>query len=266
MKQSSPLDVVAQNYSFDAENYEKSWAPVLRPHSHVLLERLPLVHVTRVLDAGAGVGTLLPDIQFRAPSATVFAVDCSAGMLALAPASFPRALMDLTRLGFASASFDVVIMAFMLFHIPDPLLGLRESRRILRQGGAAGTITWGGEPDFPAQRVFAEELDASGATPPDSVTFTNHEPVCSPERIESLFRAAGYDDIHTWTAPFNHQYQIDEFIDIRTKRGFTRRRFESLDEGPRAMFLDRVRRRFATFTLAEFIDHTALIYATGRRG
>jgi ubiquinone/menaquinone biosynthesis C-methylase UbiE len=265
VKPSSPLDVVARNYSFDAEIYEKSWAPVLRPHSQALLERLPLGHAARVLDAGAGVGFLLPDIQARAASATVFAVDCSAGMLARAPACFPRALMDVMQLGFAPASFDVVIMAFILFHTQEPLLGLREARRILRQGGVAGTITWDGEPNFPAQKVFTEELDASGAVP-DAAIFTNHEPVCSPERISSLFTAAGFEDIHTWAAPFDHQYQVEEFINIRTSRGSTRRRFESLDEVRRALFLDRVRRRFDTLTLAEFIDQATLIYATGQRG
>lgn len=249
----------------DAEIYEKSWAPVLRPHTRPLLERLPLAHAARVLDAGAGVGSLLPDIREKAPSATIFAVDCSAGMLARAPATFPRSLMDLMQLGFAPASFDVVIMAFMLFHTQDPLLGLRESRRILRRGGAAGTITWDGEPDFPAQTIFTEELDASGVAP-DSASFTNHEPVCSPGRMHSLFAAAGYDDIQTWTAPFEHQYQMEEFIGIRTRRGSTRRRFESLDEGRRALFLDRVRERLARMTLAGFVDHATMIYATGRRG
>ena len=249
----------------DAEIYEKSWAPVLRPHARLLLERLPLVRAARILDAGAGVGTLLADIQQKAPSATIFAVDCSAGMITRAPATFPRALMDLMQLGIAPASFDVVVMAFMLFHTQDPLMGLRESRRILRQGGTAGTITWDGEPDFPAQTVFTEELDASGAAP-DSASFANHEPVCSPGRMQSLFAAAGYDDIHTWTAGFDHQYLVEEFIDIRTKRGSTRRRFESLDEGRRALFLDRVRERFSRMTLAGFVDHATMIYATGRRG
>src|SRR5206468_1685963 len=75
------VDLVAEVYSSDSLAYEKSWAPVLRPHGRRLLERLPLARAARVLDAGAGVGTLLVDIQQEAPAAAVIGVDCSFGML-----------------------------------------------------------------------------------------------------------------------------------------------------------------------------------------
>src|SRR5262245_5840018 len=96
---------VADHYSLDAESYEEGWAPVLLPHGRELLDRLPLEQSRRVLDAGAGVGTLLPEIQRRARQATVIGIDCSAGMIARAPDPFPRAVMDVTRLGFAPSSF-----------------------------------------------------------------------------------------------------------------------------------------------------------------
>ena len=40
--------------------------------------------------------------------------------------------MDATKLGFRSEGLDVVIMAFVLFHVPDGLAALREVRRVLR--------------------------------------------------------------------------------------------------------------------------------------
>jgi len=42
---------------------------------------------------------------------------------------------DLMRLSYADATFDLVLTSDTLEHVPDPLLALRETRRILRPGG-----------------------------------------------------------------------------------------------------------------------------------
>ncbi|HET6372406.1 MAG TPA: methyltransferase domain-containing protein, partial [Candidatus Polarisedimenticolia bacterium] len=201
---------VADRYSADAEVYEKTWAPVLRPRGKELLECLPLALARRVLDAGSGVGALLGDIQEAAPSADVFAVDCSIGMLVRAPERFPRVIMDVLRLGFAPATFDVVVLAFMLFHLEEPQQALREVRRVLRPGGTVGTITWDGEPAFPAELAFEEELDAAGAVEEDR-GFTRHEPLGTPARMREQLLEAGYAGVHAWSTPFALQYRLDEF-------------------------------------------------------
>jgi SAM-dependent methyltransferase len=43
---------------------------------------------------------------------------------------------DMMALPFESGSFDLVVHSDTLEHVPDPALGLRECRRILRRGGA----------------------------------------------------------------------------------------------------------------------------------
>jgi ubiquinone/menaquinone biosynthesis C-methylase UbiE len=41
-------------------------------------------------------------------------------MLRRTPNGYPRTIADAARLPFKTASYDVVVMAFVLFHVPSP--------------------------------------------------------------------------------------------------------------------------------------------------
>ena len=56
-----------------------------------------------------------------------------AGLQRLQLHSFPDC--DMTNLGFASGAFDMVVHSDTLEHIPHPLKGLQECRRVLTPGG-----------------------------------------------------------------------------------------------------------------------------------
>ncbi len=93
----------------------------------------------RVLEIGVGTGANLP---FYPDGAEVTAVDTSERMLERANKK-AHALgvdvqlvhMDAQQLGFEDESFDAVVATCVFCSVPDPVLGLREAKRVLRPGG-----------------------------------------------------------------------------------------------------------------------------------
>jgi arsenite methyltransferase len=252
--------VVSGVYSAEAPSYRDLWAPLLLPHGRELLAALSLNPASRVLDLGCGCGTLLESIRACAPDGFVVGIDRAAGMLAQAPPEFPRAVMDGARLGFASGVFDSAVAVFVLFHTPDPGRVLGEIRRVLRRGGSIGTTTWAGSPDFPAHRVWLEELDASGASA-DPVTMSDYEPTRTPERMRTLLEAAGFASVRTWTRPFGHLFTVDEFLEVRMRHGYNARRFTSLGPEARSRLVDRTRRRLLEMEPAGLLEDTGVVFA-----
>ncbi len=95
-----------------------------------------------VLDAGCGTGAILLSATRLTLRGRVVGVDQSQAMLDRCRADANDAGLrvhlargDVQRLPFADASFDLVMMNHMLYHVPDIPTALTEARRILRPGG-----------------------------------------------------------------------------------------------------------------------------------
>ncbi|GAA0506875.1 class I SAM-dependent methyltransferase [Deinococcus depolymerans] len=93
----------------------------------VLLDALDLSPALDVLDVGTGDGRLLRELAQRGHAGRVVGVDPTPGP-GVQPASSEA-------LPFPGASFDVVLFARVLAHLPDPARALAEARRVLRPGG-----------------------------------------------------------------------------------------------------------------------------------
>lgn len=112
----------------------------------------------RLLDAGCGTGGMLAWAIGRARLAQAAGVDASDEALALAARRAPSADLhraSVSRLPFADASFDLVLMNDVLQHVREDEVetSLRELRRVLAPGGTLLVRTNGG---LRARRASAE--------------------------------------------------------------------------------------------------------------
>jgi SAM-dependent methyltransferase len=254
----------AERYSEDAAAYREQWAPLLRSLGARLLDGMPLAEARRVLDLGAGVGFLLPEIRARAPRAVVVGADRAPGMIALAPAEFPRLVADASRLGLEESSFDAVTMAFMLFHLPDPATGLAEVRRVLRPGGAFGVATWGEAESFEAFDVWIEELDRFGAEA-DNPVPANHDLMDTEPKLTGLLADAGFEVERADTISVEERTDLEGFVARRLGLGHPKRRLDALDPDARAACIVSARRRLERLDPEAFVDTTPAVLAWARR-
>ncbi len=133
-------DLTRKRYDRNARGFDRMEAMVERRRMAGWRATLwTRVRGPRVLELGVGTGKNMP---YYPPGSSVTAIDLSPRMLDVARG---RAAgdgidvqlfeADVQRLPFADASFDTVAATFVFCSVPEPVLGLREARRVLVPGG-----------------------------------------------------------------------------------------------------------------------------------
>lgn len=242
----------AAAYDRGVEGYINVWSAVILPPAQAVVAELGLHDRARVIDIGAGTGALVPSIAAHAPHGRVVALDASLEMLRAAKArtAAAAALADALALPVRDHWADAVLMAYVLFHLNDPARGLTEARRVLRDGGTIGTVTWKREASIPVDAIWTETLTDAGAPPlPPRRVDTGLNSI---DAIDNLLNTAGFRPRRVWTEPLEHQWTFDSYWQLVTGSGINRLRLEPLDEATRTETLIRARRRLAARPAHDF--------------
>jgi ubiquinone/menaquinone biosynthesis C-methylase UbiE len=258
------MAVLADRYSQRADAYDGLWSPIIRPAGERLIAHLPLSGTTKhIIDIGTGAGALLPAIQRLAPSAVIVGIDRSQGMLRLAKEKHPSplALMDVQKLAFPANRFEVAVVAFVLFHLPYPERCLAEVNRVLKPGGAVGTVTWGSEKEPLASAIWDEELQASGAQVIGLPAVDNRICCDSTQKVTTLLEQAGFVSIQVWTESIEYRWRSEDHFDYQVRMN-SRLRLQSLDVEDREACLRRVRDRLSDADDEQYVYRGEVFMAT----
>lgn len=151
----------------------------------------------RWLDVGCGSGAFADVLVRTAAPLEVHGIDPSEAQVAYArSAAAPLArfsLGDAMALAFADASFDVAVMALVIFFVADPRRSVAEMARVVRPGGTVAAYAWdvlGG--GFP-YATMGQEMRELGAAPPlpPSVDASGLD------ALRALWQDAGLDSVQT---------------------------------------------------------------------
>ena len=190
---------VAPGRAVDASAYDRftgRWSRLFVP---TVLAAAEVAPGCRVLDVSTGTGeAALMTLPIVGASGLVIGADISPAMLEgardrLDEPSFLPLAADGQALPFRDGSFDAVLCQLGLQFFPDPALGLREFRRVLRVEGSIAVCVISTPDRAPMWGILADAISRFVPNLPNVLYLSSS--LSDPTRLEGLLADAGFRDI-----------------------------------------------------------------------
>jgi ubiquinone/menaquinone biosynthesis C-methylase UbiE len=193
-----------------AGGYNRSFGSVSSLIVPPLLRMARVSPGQRVLDVATGTG-IAAEAAAQAVGSTgnVVAADISAPMLEQARqrisnlANISFAIEDGQALTAPAGAFDAVLCSMALMLFSNPLRGLSEFHRVLRNGGRAAVAV-----NTVSERSFVTRISTAIGrhVPSRAAAAAKYSSLGDPPRLHGLFEAAGFSDVETTTETFRFPF------------------------------------------------------------
>jgi SAM-dependent methyltransferase len=161
-------------------------------------------------------------------------------------------LIDAERIDLADDSVDGVVCRFGYMLLADPEAGFAETRRVLRPGGRVALTVWGAPEENPFIAIAGISLVQRGhIPPPEPPPAPGVFSMASPERLEGLLRAAGFESVRTEGVRVRFAFpDVDSYLSLTSDTagpvGLALRGLGASDRAAVAADVEDALRRFAT--------------------
>jgi ubiquinone/menaquinone biosynthesis C-methylase UbiE len=168
-----------------------------------------------VLDLAAGPGDLGFQVARRVgDEGRVLSTDFSPEMVAVARrlgdgqglTNVEYRVLDAERMDLADDSVDAVVCRWGYMLMADPATALRETRRVLRDGGPLAFAVWAAPDRNPWAAIPGMTLVQRGHMPPPEPGAPGIFALADPDRIRELVSGAGFGEPELEEIPFDFHY------------------------------------------------------------
>ena len=238
-----------------AKSFDR-WLPFIQPVADQLISLAEISEGQKVLDVASGTGEPSLTIARRFGSRiTLTGVDGAEAMVAAADEKAQREglqgisfqKMKAERLTFPSNQFDRVISRFGVMLFDDPLAGLQEMRRVLKEGGKMAIAVWG---EFSKMESLYHIWEALMKRLPEEKRLPTPKmaDLGAPGKLEALLLEAGLKKHEV--KPFPLFYRFDSFESywkISTEAGALKEPLDHLSPIDQKKLKEEVREKTASF-------------------
>jgi SAM-dependent methyltransferase len=201
----------ASGWTRQQETMREFGAPV----SHWMIDAIVPQPGERVLELAAGLGeTGMLVAELVAPMGGVIVSDQAEAMLSGARAravaqglsNVEFQVLNAEWIDLPVASIDAVLCRWGYMLMADPLVALRETRRVLRPGGRVALAVWDSLEHNPWAQLPARELSERGLSTPLTPGMPGPFALGSSERVIELLDQAGFAEVRIETLDLRRRH------------------------------------------------------------